>query len=55
MGAEVIVIPVAQMILQAYFALMAQQGKTAEEAEALYQQERAAFYANKPEDLPDPA
>lgn len=44
---------IAGLILQAYFAYMEQQGKTAEELEALYQEEKAKFYANKPELLPD--
>ena len=45
---------VAQLILQAYFAYMEQQGKTEAELEALYQTEKTSFYANKPENLADP-
>lgn len=46
---------IATLIIQLYFAYMEQQGKTEAELEALYQQEKASFYANKPETLPDPA
>ncbi len=45
---------VATLLLQAYFAYMEQQGKSVEELEALYQDEKKAFYENKPENLPDP-
>ncbi len=47
-------IAIAQLLLQAYFAYEEQQGKTQAEMDALYQQERTSFYANKPEDLPNP-
>jgi hypothetical protein len=47
-------IAVATLLLQAYFAYVEQQGKTKEEAEKLYQEISALFYANKPADLPDP-
>lgn len=45
---------IAQLLLQAYFSYMEQQGKTAEELDKLYNDERTSFYANKPEDLPNP-
>lgn len=44
---------VATLLLQAYFAYMEQQGKSAEELDGLYETEKKAFYENKPENLPD--
>lgn len=44
----------ATLLLQAWFEIQKQAGKTEAELEALYQEEKAKFYANKPELLPDP-
>lgn len=45
----------AKMALQVWFAYQEQSGKSEAELEAIYQEERKAFYENRPEALPDPA
>lgn len=56
MSSEVIIagiIELAKMGLSIYFQSMRMAGKSEEEIQAMYEVEKAEFYANKPEDLPD--
>lgn len=43
----------SKMGLQMYFQAARMAGKTEEEIEAMYQQQKAQFDANRPENLPD--
>jgi len=47
------IIELGKLGLSMYFEAMKQAGKSDEEMEELYKSERAKFYANRPETLPD--
>lgn len=46
-------IEVAKSLIQGYFTLMRQAGKTEEEIDLIYDAEKEKFEQNKPGDLPD--
>jgi len=46
-------IDLAVVGIQGAFSLLEMAGKTPEEIDAIYAEEKAKFQANKPEDLPD--
>ena len=47
------IIELAKMGLSIYFQSMRMAGKSEEEIQSMYEAEKAEFYVNKPEDLPD--
>lgn len=47
------IIELAKMGLSIYFQSMRMAGKTQEEIEAMYEAEKAEFYTNNPDNLPD--
>jgi hypothetical protein len=51
--AQQLIFEAAKMILQLYFNYMRLAGKTEEEAQQIYLQEREAFNKNHPSKLPD--
>lgn len=46
-------IELAIALVQGAFTLLAMAGKTPEEVDAIYEEEKVKFLANKPEELPD--
>jgi hypothetical protein len=53
MDPALVIIEGAKLFLQGYFNYMRMNGKTPEEAEALYKDERAQFDKNEPGNLED--
>jgi len=53
MGAELVLVELAKLGLQAWFLYVEQQGLTAEEEKALVQKERERFLKNRATPLPE--
>lgn len=50
---SIVLIEGSKVLLQAYFNFLRQAGKTPEEIDLLYKQEKAQFEMNNPNDLED--
>lgn len=53
MGTELVILEAARLALQVYFMNIRLAGKTDEEIERIYSEERDKFIRNRPEDLPE--
>jgi hypothetical protein len=53
MDTGLLIIEAARLALQSYFMQMQLAGKTEEEIEQIYNEEKIKFLANRPEDLPE--
>ena len=53
MDTGLLILELAKLTIQTYFSYMKIAGKTDEEIEEIYSEEKAKFTANKPEDLPE--
>ena len=49
----VLLVELAKLGIQVFFQSLRMAGKTPEEIDMMFQEEKATFLANKPEDLPD--